>query len=263
MTVEKVLKILEEIVAPVKLSDDFCAKYKMYDNSGILINCGEEVTGVLFTLDLTEKALKKAKALGYNLIVTHHPAIYGGISRFDLTANPQAQALAECMKCGISVISMHLNFDAAPQGIDYYLCKGLGGDDADLSAPLSKGGYGRVYSIEPTTLKDLVQKVKNEFSTERLLVYGNVNKKVSRVASFCGAGCDDQNINFVAKHRADVFVSADMKHHEILALTQMGMAVIVLTHYASENYGFEKIYNSIKGRFEKVKSDYFTDNTLL
>ena len=53
-----------------------------------------------------------------------------------------------------------------------------------------------------------------------------------------------------------------MKHHEILALTQRGIAVIVLTHYASENYGFEKIYLKIKDGL-KVKSAYYTDTALL
>ena len=262
MKVEDIFAILEKEVAPVSLSDEFCGKYRMYDNSGIIINCGCEVTGVLFTLDLTDKAVEKAKTLGFNLIVTHHPAIFGGISKFDLTANPQAKTLAECMKCGISVISMHLNFDAAPQGIDYFLCKGLGGDKAELSSPLSNGGYGRVYSVASTTFKDFVQKVKNEFSTQMLFTSGEEDKKVSRVASFCGAGCDEQNINFATTGGADVFVSADMKHHEILALTQRGIAVIVLTHYASENYGFEKIYSKIKGGL-KVKSEYLTDTTLL
>lgn len=262
MKVENIFALLEKEIAPVSLSDEFCGKYKMYDNSGIIINCGCEVSGVLFTLDLTNLAVAKAKDLGFNLIVTHHPAIFGGISKFDLTANPQAQALAECMRCGISVISMHLNFDAAPQGIDYFLCKGLGGDKAELSAPLSNGGYGRVYSVAHTTFKGFVQKVKKEFSTDKLLAYGAEDKKVNRVASFCGAGCDEHNINFAAAGQADVFVSADMKHHEILALTQRGIAVIVLTHYASENYGFEKIYSKIKDGL-KVRSGYFTDTSLL
>ncbi len=262
MKVEDVFALLEKEVAPVSLSDEFCGKYKMYDNSGVIINCGNAVTGVLFTLDLTKKAVEKAKSLGFNVIATHHPAIYGGISKFDLTADPQSQALAECIKNGISVISMHLNFDAAPQGIDYFLCRGLGGDKAEIAAPLSNGGYGRVYRVAPTTFKDFIQKVKNEFATDRLIAYGEENKKVNKVASFCGAGCDDHNMNFAANGQADVFVSADMKHHEILALTQRGIAVIVLTHYASENYGFQKIYLKIKDGL-KVQSAYFTDNALL
>ena len=140
MTVEEVFGLLEKSVAPVKVSDDFCAKFKMYDNSGIIINCGEKVSGALFSLDLSEAAADKAAELGYNLIVTHHPAIYGGISRFDLTSSAQSRALAKCIKNGVSVISMHLNFDAAPQGIDYYLMRGLGGENAKVLAQVEGGG---------------------------------------------------------------------------------------------------------------------------
>ena len=139
MTIDKIFEKLEE-VAPVKLSDEFCKKFNMYDNSGIIINCGDEIKGILFTLDLTVKAVEKAKSSGFNLIVTHHPAIYGGISRLNLTDDPQAKALAECIKNGISVISMHLNFDAAPQGIDYQLMCGLGGENAQIAAEIQGGG---------------------------------------------------------------------------------------------------------------------------
>ena len=89
MKVEEVLHILESCVAPVSLSDEFCATYKMYDNSGIIINCASEVTGVLFSLDLSIEAVNRAIERGYNLIVTHHPAIYGGISRIDITRDPK------------------------------------------------------------------------------------------------------------------------------------------------------------------------------
>ena len=76
MKLNDVLQRLEE-VAPVALSDEFCAKYKMYDNSGIIINCGADIKGALFSLDLSETAVRQAKEYGYNLIITHHPAIYG------------------------------------------------------------------------------------------------------------------------------------------------------------------------------------------
>ncbi len=261
MKVEDVFTLLES-VAPVSFSDEFCKKYSMYDNSGIIINCGGDIKGALFTLDLTLKAVEEAKRRGFNLIATHHPAIYGGITRFDLMRNPQAKALAQCMKDGISVISMHLNFDAAPQGIDYYLMRGLGGETAEIAATLQGGGYGRVYGVPRTTFGEYVNKVKKEFSADKLIAYGDKNKTVKRVASFCGAGCDETNIAFAQNGDADVFVSSDMKHHEILALTQSGVAVIILTHYASENYGFNKIYLKIKDGLN-VNSAYFTDAELL
>ena len=82
MKLTEILKTLEK-VAPVALSDAFCKKYAMYDNSGIIIDGNAQVNGALFSLDLSAKAVKQAKAHGYNLIVTHHPAIYGGVSRIN------------------------------------------------------------------------------------------------------------------------------------------------------------------------------------
>ncbi len=261
MKLEEIYSVLEKI-APVALSDEFCKKFDMYDNSGIIINCGSEINGVVFSLDLSEKAVDKAKRLGYNLIVTHHPAVYYGIKKFDLPRDGQARALAECMKCGISVISMHLNFDAAPEGIDYYLMKGLGGENASVAASLSGGGYGRVYEVGKQTLGKFCAHIGKEFCTERIIVYGDMERNISKVASFCGAGCDDYNMAFAKNHGADVFLSSDMKHHEISGLVSSGTAVIVMTHYASESYGLNKIFEKIKGEF-KVPAEYFREDELL
>lgn len=243
MDTKGVLEILEK-TAPLSLSYEMCKKYSMYDNSGILINCGGETKGALFCLDLNENAAAEAKRLGYNLIVTHHPVIYGGISRLDTVDDPMARAYAECIKNGISVISMHLNMDCAPEGIDYYLMRGIGGVSPVLCCTLAGGGYGRCYQIEEISFSDLVAHIGKEFKTERVITYGG-ERAVKNVASFCGAGCDDETLAFAAENGADVFVSSDMKHHQICYLVQRGINVVILTHYASEVYGFNKIYNKI------------------
>ena len=258
MTVKDILALLERRVAPVKLSDDFCAKYKMYDNSGIIINCAKEVNGALFSLDLSEAAVNLAKERGYNLIVTHHPAIYGGVSRFDLEDCAQSRALALCLKNDISVISMHLNFDAAPRGIDYFLMKGLGGEKCEILAPVEGGGYGRLFGVSPRTMPELMQNIRSEFNTERAVLHGDKSGKITKIASFCGAGCDDNAIAFAKRGGAQVFVSSDLKHHQICELVESGVAVVQLTHYSAESYGLGKIYNEIKTELQ-LKSEYFFD----
>lgn len=262
MKLTEILKLLEEKVAPVSLSDELCRKFDMYDNSGIIVNCGNEISGAVFSLDLSKGAISEAREKGCNLIITHHPAIYGGLSRIDYR-NPVAANIAECLKSGISVISMHLNFDCAPHGIDYHLMKGLGGseDACEILAKLSQGGYGRFYSVKPMDFNGFIQNIKTTFKTERVLAYGE-NKTVKCAASFCGAGCDDKAINFAAQRGADVFVSSDMPHHEITALLGRGINVVLLTHYASENYGFNKIFNAISTGLQ-IPSAYYTDENLL
>lgn len=256
MKVFEVLTRLEE-VAPVALSDEFCKKYGAYDNSGIIIDCKQDINGAVFSLDLAKGAIAEAKSKGYNLIVTHHPAIFGGVSRISYD-----DLIAECLKCGISVISMHLNFDAAPHGIDYHLMCGLGGSEAKIFEDVSGGGYGRVYGVESVKFYDLEKRVKDNFCTNRTLFYGNKEKSIKKIASFCGAGCDNKSIAFAKSNGADAFVSSDMKHHEIAALLNLGINVIHLTHYSAENYGFSKIYSEIKNSLS-IPTAYFTDKELL
>lgn len=246
-----------EAVAPVALSDEFCAKYKMYDNSGIIIDCKEEIEGALFSLDLSFKAMEEAKKRGFNLIVTHHPAIFGGISKISAD-----DLIGTCLKSGISVISMHLNFDAAPCGIDHYLMRGLGGDNPEILSPVTGGGYGRVYSVKSLSFGELEKAVRKNFNTERALFYGDRDRQVKKIASFCGAGCDNSAIEFARRNSADVFVSSDIKHHEIAKIIEMGINVIHLTHYSAENYGFNKIYTQISSSFS-IPTAFFADKDLL
>ena len=106
MKLSEVYKIADEL-APKQLSDEYCARYGAYDNSGILLDSGEEVKGVLFALDLTFAAIARAKEIGANLIICHHPAIYGKIS--DVRVDDEhltGGKIVQCLKAGISVIAM-------------------------------------------------------------------------------------------------------------------------------------------------------------
>ena len=251
---------LLEYIGPLSVSDEFCKKLGLYDNSGILVDSGEEISGVLFSLDLSKKAIEEAKKLGFNAIVTHHPAIYGAIGTVSVN-DLKSSLVAECLKSGISVISMHLNFDAAPEGIDYHLMQGLGGDAGKTLVKLSGGAYGRVYDVAPRKLGDYVEFIKKNLNTDKVIYYGESDRVINRVSSFCGAGCDDMAMDFAAAEGADVFVSSDMKHHQITALLSRGMSVIILTHYAAEDYGFNKIYCKIIEELN-VPAAYYCDAAL-
>ena len=261
---------IADTLAPKTRSDEYCARYGAYDNSGILVDTGDEINGVLFTLDLTAVAIAQAKEIGANLIITHHPVIYGKISHI-LGEEPLGGKLVECIKNGISVLSMHLNLDAVSGGIDDCLMQGValaaGGTAADIQVmhPLTCGGYGKAYGVAEVTLGALAENMKKVFSTERILVYGDTAAKVGRVASFCGSGVDESVIAYAADERAgnaDVIISSDFKHHLIALALEQGLSVIILTHYASENYGFQQYYEKMCQQL-CVPCVYHTDCELL
>lgn len=229
--------------APFSLSLEYI-KRGNYDNSGLLIDCGEEVKGALFALDLSSRAVGEAKKRGYNCIVTHHPAIYSPLKRLG------EGSILECARAGISVISAHLNLDAAEGGIDESLMRALGGKKARaVMEKLTAGGYGRVYDVEQKPLEGFVSCAKETLSAKRVLVYGE--KPVRRVASFCGAGFSEEAIEFALQNGADTLVSSDGPHHRILAAAEGGLNVVLFTHYCAELYGFsrfaEKIINKMGG----------------
>ena len=84
----------------------------------------------------------------------------------------------------------------------------------------------------------------------------------TKVASFCGAGADEEALAFACGYGADTVISSDFKHHVVAAAREKNKSVIILTPYASENYGFEKYYQKIRKRSE-VPCEFYTDEELL
>lgn len=196
-------------------------------------------------------------------------------------------------------MSMHLNLDAAPCGIDESLMEGIilsaksakeksdggengkipfgekaaseseerfrqegaGPENVGIMQPLDGGGYGRAYDVPPVTAEALAAETEKTFCAKHIAVYGK-RRKIRRAASFCGAGADEEAVEFAVRQGADVLVSADFKHHVLTLALESGLSVIQLTHYASENYGFEKYYRKIR-RQAGIPCIFHTDEELL
>ncbi|MDE7158532.1 MAG: Nif3-like dinuclear metal center hexameric protein, partial [Clostridiales bacterium] len=58
---------------------------------------------------------------------------------------------------------------------------------------------------------------------------------------------------------------SDGKHHLVAQAVEAGLNVILLTHYAAENYGFHRFYENMKKLLEKsgVACEYCCDERFL
>ena len=75
MKIKEIVSALERF-APLPLQDGF-------DNAGLQVGLTDaEATGALLCLDVTEAVLDEAIALGYNLVISHHPLIFSAILKF-------------------------------------------------------------------------------------------------------------------------------------------------------------------------------------
>ncbi|MBQ9486104.1 MAG: Nif3-like dinuclear metal center hexameric protein [Clostridia bacterium] len=229
-----------------------------YDNSGVLIRSTDCVVRALFSLDLSVAAVKKAIRLKCDTVITHHPAIYHPVKSLDVNGDTAAVALS--LKNGLNVISMHLNLDVASGGTDESLCAGLGGENPkNLNGLDEFAHYGREFALSGT-LADLKKRIAENFGTQKTLVYGNLKSGAGVVASFCGGG-SEYALSYVRSGGvADTVITSDMPHHVLKELTERGKQVIILTHYASENYGFKKFYEKVKKEVAGSAETFFFED---
>ena len=201
-------------------------------------------------------SVEEAVKLGADTIVTHHPAIYAPLKSLSVEGEGEAVLLA--IKNGINVISMHLNLDLADRGIDYYLSRAFSTGEIEILDYLDDShGYGRKVAYNGT-VEEVVNKAKEVLDTDKILSYGE--GKISSIATFCGSGASIA-LDLIRKGQdIDLIITSDVAHHELLEFLEKGKKVLIIPHYSSEGYGFNKFYAWVK---ENAKSDikayYFDD----
>jgi putative NIF3 family GTP cyclohydrolase 1 type 2 len=142
--------------------------------------------------------------------------------------------------------------------VDYYLSNGLGVENPVILDVLGENeGYGRVGDVN-LTAGEILQNYKREFKTDKVLLYGDSNKKITRIASFCGAGLGAEEVGVAIENGANMVVSADIPHHVLLLAIERGLSVLNCSHYSSENYGMKMFAENI-GKQINQKIYFFDD----
>ena len=80
------------------------------------------MSGALLCLDVTEKIVDEAIKLGCNLIVAHHPLIFGKLAQISDT-NYVQRTVIKAIKNDVVVVAMHTNIDAATGGVNFKIAE--------------------------------------------------------------------------------------------------------------------------------------------
>ncbi|WP_300698251.1 Nif3-like dinuclear metal center hexameric protein [Bacteroides sp.] len=118
MKIKEIVSALEQF-APLPLQDGF-------DNAGLQIGLTDaEVTGALLCLDVTETVLDEAIALGFNLIIAHHPLIFKGYK--SITGKDYVErCILKAIKNDLVIYAAHTNLDNAPEGVNFKIAEKIG-----------------------------------------------------------------------------------------------------------------------------------------
>ena len=109
--------------------------------------------------------------------------------------------------------------------------------------PLSVG-EGRVGNLpSPIPFQQLAKQVKEKLNAGFMHFVGEADQTVKRVAIACGAA--GEFLRDAAKHKADVFLTGEMRFHDLLKAQTLGVNLLIPGHYATERIGVEQLADKI------------------
>jgi dinuclear metal center YbgI/SA1388 family protein len=110
MQIAQIISFLESI-APPSLQEH-------YDNAGLITGSpGWDCRGILCSLDATEEVIEEAIGKNVNLVVAHHPIVFGGLKKIN-GKNYVERAVIRAIKNDIAVYAIHTNLDNVLHGVN-------------------------------------------------------------------------------------------------------------------------------------------------
>ncbi|HEY6728644.1 MAG TPA: Nif3-like dinuclear metal center hexameric protein [Polyangiaceae bacterium] len=231
VSLPEVLAELERI-APLHLAAD-------WDNVGLLVEPRPSVDATIerihLTIDLTEAVLEEAIERRADLIVAYHPPIFSGLKRVT-QRSPAERITLSLARSGIFAYSPHTALDACRGGLNDWLVSAFGPGSASAIEPVdaaSSEGQGRVLQLTaPLRLSDAVERVKAHLKLAHVRVARPADSGdplIRSVAVCAGAGG-----SLLVHADADLLLTGEMRHHDILAQQAKGTSVIVCDHTNTE-----------------------------
>lgn len=148
MKIKEIVSALERF-APLPLQDGF-------DNAGLQIGLTDaEATGALLCLDVTESVIDEAIAMGYNLIISHHPLIFKGYK--SITGKDYVErCILKAIKNDIVIYSAHTNLDNAPGGVNFKIAEKIGLKNVRVLEP-KENNLVKLVTFVPAAQADAVR----------------------------------------------------------------------------------------------------------
>lgn len=148
MKIQDITSFLES-VAPPYLQES-------YDNARLLTgNSQWNCSGIITTLDATEAVVKEAIAKNCNLIVAHHPIIFGGL-RSITGKNYVEQTIIAAIKNDIAIYAIHTNLDNVMHGVNAAIADKLGLVNRSILKPKSDS-LKKLYTFVPLEYAEKVR----------------------------------------------------------------------------------------------------------
>jgi len=171
------------------------------------------------------------------MLITHHTLIFHPVN---VISKSLASSLRIALENGISLYSMHTNYDRAEGGINDVLAARLGLKNIRASE------IGRIGEIEPCSSAELAVRVSDCLQTP--VMYAGEKEGISKVMVIGGSGFRNEYLEVARENGVDAFISSELKHDILRAYEDL--CLIDATHYATENPGMEALCHRLRSLLE-------------
>ncbi len=149
MKIQDIIMVLEAAAPPVLQEG--------YDNAGLLTGQpGWDCSGIIVTLDATEEVVLEAIEKKCNLIVAHHPIIFGGLKKIN-GKNYVERTVITAIKNDIAIYAIHTNLDNVLNGVNAAIADKIGLVNRKVLLP-KNDTLKKLYSFVPV---DHAEKVRS------------------------------------------------------------------------------------------------------
>lgn len=247
--IKDVMDIIEGL-APTYLAED-------WDNCGLLVGDDtKEVNKIMVALEPSMMVINEAIQNKVDLLITHHPLMLSKINKIT-TASVEGKKLLKLIENNMGLYAAHTNLDKAPKGLNHYLAEAISLKNSKVLSPIpgevnDKAGLGRIGDLETAlTLEELGKKLQEILALKGLDYVGEKDRLVKKAALVTGSGLSE--LDKAIKQGADVFITGDIKYHNAVYAKEMGIALIDVTHFGSENLVVTLLGNVLNKQLQHIE----------
>lgn len=232
LTLREVLDVLEVLYPPDTAQS--------WDRVGLVTGDPDQVVRrVHLAVDPTLAVVEEARDLGADLLLTHHPLLLRGVHSV-ATTSAKGAAVTSLVVGDVALYVAHTNADVAAEGVGAALAQACGLATTEPLTACEGRPMGRVGMLdEPLPLRAFVERLASHLPAAAggIRVAGPPDAVVRRVALLGGAG--DDLFDAVRASGADVYVTADLRHHPALEAREEARGgrpyLVDAGHWASEH----------------------------
>lgn len=235
MLVRDFLNLIDSF-APFSLAQD-------WDNSGLMVgNYDSQVNKIAVNLDPTFEAVISAYQNNCNVLLTHHPLLFRPVKKID-TNSELGKTISEALKHNINIISVHTNWDITNCGVNFTLANLLGLSEIKNFNPENIGVIG--FLQNSLSLEELLTKIKNSWNLSHLDFYADIHKNNFLKIALCG-GSGASFWRDAKNYNADIYITADMKYHELIDANNSGLPIALAEHGEMERASLPQLAKIIQ-----------------